>query len=66
MSTTHAASSRNALAHTAVLPQRTVERRVVMPSRAASRLASVLLPVPLVPQSSTATLLRRSRILDTA
>ncbi len=35
-----------------------------MPSRAARRLASVLLPVPLVPHRSTATLLRRSRILE--
>jgi hypothetical protein len=35
-----------------------------MPSRAARRLANVLFPVPLVPHSSTATLLRRSRILS--
>ena len=34
-----------------------------MPRRADRRLASVLFPVPLVPHSSTATLLRRSRIL---
>ena len=41
----------------------TVDSSVVMPSRAARRLASVLFPVPLVPHSSTATLLRCSRIL---
>jgi hypothetical protein len=37
-----------------------VETTVVIPRRAASREASVDLPVPLVPQSSTATEARRS------
>ena len=40
-----------------------VERMVVTPSRAASRLARVLFPVPLVPASSTVTLRACSRIL---
>ena len=40
-----------------------VDRQVVMPRREASRLASVLFPVPLVPHSSTTTLRFCSRML---
>ena len=41
-----------------------VDSTVLMPRRAASRPASVLLPVPLVPARSTVTDLRCSRMLQ--